>query len=123
MIAILGASGTIGSALARRLVRSGRNVLLVGRNGEKLAQLSAELGQPTETIDAAHSQSLIDTKQRVTDAQLRLENWLKTHCEEYESAGPLRVMGYNSPFVADKKRFTEVQIPVRTKQSAKANVR
>lgn len=66
-IAILGATGTIGSALARRLVRSGRNVLLLGRNGEKLAQLSAELGQPTETIDAADSQSLIDSLERAAE--------------------------------------------------------
>ena len=63
------------------------------------------------------------TKQRVADAKLRLENWLQTHREEYESAGPLRVMGYNSPFVADEKRFTEVQIPVITKQQRKATAR
>ena len=58
------------------------------------------------------------TKERVADAQQRLENWLKAHAAGYESIGPLRVMGYNSPFVADAKRFTEVQIPVRLKQAA-----
>ena len=67
MIAILGASGTIGSALARRLVRSGRKVLLLGRNGEKLAQLSAELGQPAETIDVTDSQSLVDKLERAAE--------------------------------------------------------
>jgi hypothetical protein len=60
------------------------------------------------------------TKERVVDAQRRLEGWLQNHREEYESSGPLRVMGYNSPFVAEKKQFAEVQIPVRTKQSASA---
>lgn len=67
MIAILGASGTIGSALARRLVRSGCRVLLLGRNGEKLAPLSAELGQPMETIDATDSQSLVDKLERAAE--------------------------------------------------------
>ncbi len=52
------------------------------------------------------------TKERIADAKSRLENWLVDHRDEYESAGPLRIMGYNSPFVPDKKRFTEVQIPV-----------
>jgi hypothetical protein len=58
------------------------------------------------------------TKARVTDAKRRLEAWLEVHSAEYEASGPLRVMGYNSPFVPDAKRFTEVQIPVRANSSA-----
>lgn len=50
--------------------------------------------------------------ERVADAQRRLENWLKTDNAGYEAAGAFRVMGYNSPFVSNSKRFTEVQIPV-----------
>lgn len=56
------------------------------------------------------------TAERISDAKRRLENWLKTHAEEYEEAGALRVMGYNSPFVSNSKRFTEVQIPVSAKR-------
>jgi len=52
------------------------------------------------------------TTQRVNDAKVRLENWLHAHRDEYQAAGPLRVMAYNSPFVADQKKFIEVQIPV-----------
>lgn len=48
-------------------------------------------------------------KQRADDAELRLENRLPAHRAVYESAGPLRGMGYNSPFVADEKRFIQVQ--------------
>lgn len=55
------------------------------------------------------------TKERVNDAKRRLEDWLQAHRDEYESAGAMRVMGYNSPFVADQKKLTEVQIPVRSK--------
>jgi hypothetical protein len=54
-------------------------------------------------------------KERVADAKRRLEAWLQTHDDEYVAAGPLRVFGYNSPFVAEKKQFAEIQIPVRTK--------
>ena len=65
MTAILGATGTIGSTLARRLVKGGRRVLLVGRDGDKLARLSAELGQPFAVMDATNSQSVIDALQGV----------------------------------------------------------
>jgi hypothetical protein len=58
------------------------------------------------------------TKQRVAEAKRRLEAWLEAHATEYEAVGPLRVLGYNSPFVADEKRLTEVQIPVRAKTPA-----
>ncbi|MBA4016100.1 MAG: oxidoreductase [Pirellula sp.] len=57
-VAILGASGTIGSAVARKLVNSGRRVLLVGRDPEKLDRLGAELGTPTAVVDFRSSQPL-----------------------------------------------------------------
>jgi len=56
------------------------------------------------------------TTERIADAKRRLENWLKTHAKEYEQTAALRVMGYNSPFVSNSKRFTEVQIPVTAKR-------
>lgn len=57
-IVILGATGTIGMVLARRLVRHGQQVLLVGRNEEKLRSLSAELSQPFLRVDLTGSQPL-----------------------------------------------------------------
>lgn len=55
------------------------------------------------------------TKERVSSAKQRLDAWLQANAAQYEAIGPLRVMAYNSPFVADAKKFTEVQIPVRAK--------
>ncbi len=51
-IVVFGATGGIGSELARTLVGSGRKVVLVGRDPAKLARLSAELDSPTHEVDA-----------------------------------------------------------------------
>lgn len=45
-IAVMGATGTIGSALSARLVELGYRVLLLARNREKLEALSEQLGSP-----------------------------------------------------------------------------
>ncbi len=45
-ILVTGASGGIGSALARRLSHQGRNIFLAGRDVAKLESLSAELNAP-----------------------------------------------------------------------------
>lgn len=58
------------------------------------------------------------TRKRLAEAKAHLETWLKEHAKEYEASGPLRVMGYNSPFVAANRRFTEVEIPVRQVQQS-----
>lgn len=68
-IAILGATGTIGSVLARRLVRQGQSVLLVGRNVEKLSALGQELAQPFVTVDLTASQPLEQALQAAADVQ------------------------------------------------------
>lgn len=67
LIAIFGATGTIGSTLARRLVRQGQAVLLAGRNDEKLRSLSEELNQPCATVDLTNSQALEDVVRCATD--------------------------------------------------------
>lgn len=67
-IAILGASGSIGGSLARRLVKLGRNVLLIGRNREKLEELATELSQPFAKVDFCSSQSLEDALMRAAES-------------------------------------------------------
>jgi 3-oxoacyl-[acyl-carrier protein] reductase len=57
-IAIIGATGTIGSTLARRLVKQGRSLLLVGRDTAKLTELSHEINQPFVAVDLRNSQEL-----------------------------------------------------------------
>lgn len=68
LIAILGATGTIGNVLARRLVQRGQPVLLIGRNPEKLSSLSKELGQPFVAVDLTSSQPLEVALQSMAEA-------------------------------------------------------
>lgn len=57
-----------------------------------------------------------DGRDRVAAAAEQLKAWLNSPAGAgYEAAGPLRFMGYNSPFVLPYLRFSEVQIPIRPK--------
>ncbi len=67
-IAILGATGGIGSALARRWVAQGRSALLVGRDEEKLQRLGKELNQLYSVVDFKSSQPLEVSLKRAGDA-------------------------------------------------------
>ncbi len=58
--AILGATGTIGQTLARRLAAEGLDLVLLGRSAERLRTLGSELQQPTALFDPASSASLED---------------------------------------------------------------
>ena len=53
----------------------------------------------------------------VARATERLRNWLTEHAA-YRQSGPVRIMGYNSPFVPAEKQFFEVQIPLATTNDA-----
>lgn len=55
-----------------------------------------------------------DRKSRVEELRARLDAWLADH-PEWQVAGPMRTMGYNSPSVAGARRYFEVQIPVQPK--------
>jgi NAD(P)-dependent dehydrogenase (short-subunit alcohol dehydrogenase family) len=58
-VAILGGTGTIGATLARRLVARGEELILLGRNADKLAALGAELQQPWLVVEA-HSAAKLE---------------------------------------------------------------
>ncbi len=60
------------------------------------------------------------TEQAVVQAEHRLRDWLNQNKDRYEQCGPVRIMGYNSPFVARDRQFYEVQIPIR-ESAAKAS--
>jgi 3-oxoacyl-[acyl-carrier protein] reductase len=49
---VLGATGSIGAAVARRLHHAGHTVFLAGRNPQTLAALATELGAPSMVVEA-----------------------------------------------------------------------
>jgi hypothetical protein len=58
------------------------------------------------------------TAERMRESMAKLEAFLAEHAATWEVAGPVRYMGYNSPFVLPHLRYGEVQIPVRAKSSS-----
>ncbi len=54
------------------------------------------------------------TAAAVATAQKELLRFLEENKTNFAIAGPMRVMGYNSPFVPAEKNFFEVQIPLRS---------
>ncbi|MFQ3623126.1 MAG: SDR family oxidoreductase [Acetobacteraceae bacterium] len=61
-VLIVGATGGIGGALARRLVSTGVPVHLAGRDPERLAAIAAELGAPStvcDVLDAAAAEAAV----------------------------------------------------------------
>ncbi|MFZ5833408.1 MAG: heme-binding protein [Planctomycetota bacterium] len=72
---------------------------------------------PATTVVSIGCRGDQDRKQAVADARDRLLEWLDQQ-DEYQIAGPLRVMGYNSPMVPASKRLFEVQIPIEKRQAA-----
>jgi hypothetical protein len=57
------------------------------------------------------------TTAAVNAAREKLVSWLDQRKGEYVAAGPMRIMGHNSPFVPRDKNFFEVQIPVKATES------
>jgi effector-binding domain-containing protein len=57
------------------------------------------------------------TAAAVSEARRKLMTYLEENSQELAAAGPVRVMGYNSPFVPRDRNFFEVQIPVKPAES------
>jgi hypothetical protein len=58
------------------------------------------------------------TESAIADAREKLMAWLHEKQGEFAAVGPLRVMGYNSPFVPQDKSFFEVQLPIKPTDGA-----
>ena len=53
------------------------------------------------------------TAAAIAEAREKLVKWLDEKKGQYVASGPMRVMGYNSPFVPRDKNFFEVQISIK----------
>lgn len=70
---ILGATGGIGGALARRIRSGGGTVIPAGRNAERLAVISAELGEAGIEFDASSFESVERAVQQAAARHGRLD--------------------------------------------------
>lgn len=52
------------------------------------------------------------SEQSVNAGHRRLLAWLDAHRHKFRASGPLRRMGYNSPFIPADRSFFELQIPI-----------
>ena len=58
-------------------------------------------------------------KSRFREALAKLQDWLATR-DDLQPAGPPRVLGYNSPFMWFWKKYSEVQIPVKARDTSES---
>jgi NAD(P)-dependent dehydrogenase (short-subunit alcohol dehydrogenase family) len=72
-VLIMGASGGIGSALARRLAADGTRVALAGRDAERLRALAEETGGSILTLDATRPAEVEAAAARVVEEMGRLD--------------------------------------------------
>ncbi len=70
---ILGATGGMGGALARRIRAAGGTVIPAGRNAERLAAVAAELGEAGIAFDAASFESVEQAVQQAAARHGRLD--------------------------------------------------
>ena len=53
------------------------------------------------------------TDRHFAQAYARLDDWLKTHADEFVRDGEPRYLAYNSPFVIFQSKYGEVQVPIK----------
>ena len=100
------------------------------RDGERLREASMAFLYGSPTLGAAGSAGQVevvdvpattvltigsrghDRPSRVAELRARIDAWLAQH-PEWQVAGEMRTMGYNSPSVAAERRYFEVQLPVQ----------
>jgi hypothetical protein len=82
----------------------------LGKPGEDKSVKVLDVG-PVTTI-AIGCRGATD-RPRIAEAERRLATWLEANRDKFAAAGPIRMMGYNSPFVPVSLRYFEVEIPVK----------
>jgi hypothetical protein len=85
----------------------------LGKTGDKLGEVTVSDIPAMTTV----SIGLMGNNERakLAEVERRLEGWLAQHSAEYERAGKLRVLGYNSPQVRADARYFEVELPIKKK--------
>jgi NAD(P)-dependent dehydrogenase (short-subunit alcohol dehydrogenase family) len=104
VVLVTGATGAIGSAVARVLAAEGATLVLHGRNDRKLAALATSLGRP---LTVAADLETLDTAQHVVDFAVRHAGRLDALVS---CAGATRGMPFADTDDAGWKRNLEVKL-------------
>lgn len=87
----------------------------MGKTGKKGSGVEVKDQKPRSYVSIGMKG--YETQSRINKAVEKLNEWIKDN-KELETDGEARLLGYNSPMVSEKRRYWEVQIPVkRTKQN------
>jgi len=86
----------------------------------QFGRVQVEDDRPLQVVSIGLIGSYREKNFQTAAADLRA--WLQVHAE-WEPAGPVRVLAYNSPFMFFWKKYSEVQVPVRAAPSPSRSVR
>lgn len=100
VILIIGATGGIGEAFARRWHGQGKKVILTGRRGERLKQIQSDLpGSETLVMDNSDLASLPQKVKEITSKFPKLDTvWINSGIQTSYKASP------NDPYMTSKMR-------------------
>jgi 3-oxoacyl-[acyl-carrier protein] reductase len=103
-ILVLGASGGIGSAIARQLYGAGANVMLHGRNQDRLKKLAGELGDRTEvfTADLTVQNEVTQLFEAIALSQRSLSGVVFSIANQFENR-----LTHRTPWSAFEKQINE----------------
>lgn len=73
VFALFGASGGIGSSLAKKMTQDGHTVYLLGRSEDKLKSLSSSLSQPYLIVDPFSEQSVENALHSIVEKEKKLD--------------------------------------------------
>jgi hypothetical protein len=83
----------------------------IGKVGDKLAGVTVQDIPALATVSIGLKGD--SSRVKLAEVERRLERWLAEHAADYERAGNLRVLGYNSPQIPANSRYCEVELPIK----------
>lgn len=85
----------------------------LGKTGDKMGGVTVQDVAALTTVSIGLKGD--HDRVKLPEVERQLERWLSQHATDYERAGNMRVMGYNSPQVPPDSRYYEVELPIRKK--------
>lgn len=85
----------------------------LGKTGDKMGGVAVQDIPALTTVSIGLKGD--HDRAQLAEIERQLERWLAQQAADYERAGKLRVLGYNSPQVPPDARYYEVELPIKKK--------